>query len=100
MSNLEQFRQEARAWLDENCPESMRTPIRSFEEIYSGGRKPEIEHPDQVTWCERMAARGWTVPHWPREYGGGGLDKREVKVLREEETERRFIAALIHEISD
>jgi alkylation response protein AidB-like acyl-CoA dehydrogenase len=31
-----------------------------------------------------MAQRGWTVPHWPKEYGGGGLDKDELKVLREE----------------
>lgn len=84
MSDLEQFRQEARAWLEENCPESMRTPISGFEDIFSGGRKPEIDHPDQVVWCERMAARGWTVPHWPAEYGGGGLDKPRVKILREE----------------
>jgi len=31
-----------------------------------------------------MAERGWTVPHWPKEYGGGGLSSGEVKVLREE----------------
>jgi acyl-CoA dehydrogenase len=31
-----------------------------------------------------MAERGWTVPHWPREYGGGGLTGEEVRVLREE----------------
>jgi alkylation response protein AidB-like acyl-CoA dehydrogenase len=31
-----------------------------------------------------MAARGWTVPHWPKEYGGAGLDKEKVKILREE----------------
>ena len=84
MSDPEQFRQEASAWLEENCPASMRTPIRSFEEIYSGGRNPEIDHPDQVVWCERMAEKGWTVPHWPREYGGGGLEKQEIKILREE----------------
>jgi alkylation response protein AidB-like acyl-CoA dehydrogenase len=84
VSDLEQFRQETRAWLEENCPASMREPVTSFEGIYSGGRNPEVEHPDQVIWCERMAERGWTVPHWPKEYGGGGLDSAEVKVLREE----------------
>ena len=31
-----------------------------------------------------MAERGWTVPHWPKEYGGGGLDSEELKVLKEE----------------
>jgi acyl-CoA dehydrogenase len=84
VSDLEQFRQETRAWLEENCPESMRTPISGFEDIFPGGRKPEIDHPDQVVWCERMASRGWTVPHWPAEYGGGGLDRPRVKILREE----------------
>ena len=84
MSDIEQFRSETRAWLEENCPASMRTPVDSFEDLFMGGRKPEIDHPDQVVWCDRMAARGWTVPHWPREYGGGGLSREEVKVLRQE----------------
>ena len=84
MSNLEQFRQETRTWLEENCPESMRVPVRNFEDIYNGGRDPEIEHPDQKVWCDLMGAKGWTVPHWPTEYGGGGLNKEEVKVLSEE----------------
>jgi acyl-CoA dehydrogenase len=84
VSDLDQFRQDTRAWLEENCPDSMRTPARSFEDMFSGGRNPEYEHPDQLLWCERMAERGWTVPHWPVEYGGGGLDKAQVKVLREE----------------
>jgi acyl-CoA dehydrogenase len=84
LSDLEQFRQETRAWLQENCPQSMRTPARGFEDFYSGGRNPEMEHPDQKVWCDRMASRGWTVPHWPKEYGGGGLDKAEVKILHQE----------------
>ncbi len=84
MSTLEQFRHETRAWLEANCPQSMRTPVKGFDDFYSGGRKPEIEHPDQPVWCERMAERGWTVPHWPREYSGGGLDSAQVKVLHEE----------------
>lgn len=86
MSNLDTFRQEARSWLEDNCPESMRAPVAGFEDIYMGGRKPEVRHPDQVSWCERMAERGWTVPHWPKEYGGGGLDPHQVRVLKEEMT--------------
>ena len=84
MTETEAFRRDTRAWLAANCPESMRQPVHSFEDIYVGGRKPEIEHPEQPLWCERMAERGWTVPHWPREYGGGGLDSEQVRVLREE----------------
>ncbi|MEH6583379.1 MAG: acyl-CoA dehydrogenase family protein [Halioglobus sp.] len=84
MSDLEQFRQETRTWLEENCPESMRVPVTGFEDSYNGGRQPEIAHPDQKIWCDRMAAKGWTVPHWPAAYGGGGLDKAQCKVLAEE----------------
>lgn len=84
MNQLDAFRHEAREWLAANCPESMRQPVASFEDIYNGGRRPEVEHPDQPLWCERMAERGWTVPHWPKEYGGGGLSSDQVKVLKEE----------------
>ena len=84
MSDLDQFRQETRAWLEANCPEAMRQPVSGFEDIYNGGRVPEIDHPDQKVWCDRMAEKGWTVPHWPKEYGGGGLSAEEVKVLRQE----------------
>ena len=84
MSDLEQFRQETRTWLEENCPVSMREPVKGFDDYYNGGRNPEIDHPDQKIWCDRMAERGWTVPHWPREYGGGGLDKEQLKVLKQE----------------
>jgi len=84
VNDLEQFRQGARAWLEENCPLSMREPVKGFDDLYNGGRKPEIDHPDQKVWCDRMAERGWTVPHWPREYGGGGLDREQLKVLRQE----------------
>lgn len=84
MSKLEEFRAETRAWLEDNCPPAMRQPVRSFEDLYMGGRSPEVKHPEQKLWCDRMVARGWTVPHWPQEYGGGGLDKDECKVLEQE----------------
>lgn len=84
MSDLDAFRAETREWLEANCPESMRQPVTSFEDIYTGGRNPEVMIAEQPLWCERMAERGWTVPHWPKEYGGGGLDGEEVKVLKEE----------------
>ena len=31
-----------------------------------------------------MADRGWTMPMWPAEYGGGGLSKEQTGVLEEE----------------
>jgi alkylation response protein AidB-like acyl-CoA dehydrogenase len=82
--DLDQFRLETRAWLEENCPPSMRTPIQSDKEATWGGRNPYFAHPDQKLWMDRMGARGWTVPDWPSTYGGGGLSAAETKILREE----------------
>jgi alkylation response protein AidB-like acyl-CoA dehydrogenase len=84
MSDTEQFRQETRAWLEENCPESMRLPEQDDYDQYWGGRDPEMKHPDQKLWADRMGERGWTTPEWPSEYGGGGLSKEQSKILREE----------------
>ncbi len=84
MSDLEQFRAETRAWLEENCPEDMRKPMKSFDDACWGGRNYVPSSEGQKLWLERMGARGWTVPTWPKEYGGGGLSKDEAKVLEQE----------------
>jgi alkylation response protein AidB-like acyl-CoA dehydrogenase len=31
-----------------------------------------------------MAEKGWTVPAWPTEYGGGGLDNKDQLILQQE----------------
>ena len=83
MTTLEEFRAETRAWLTANCPPSMRTPMPDDERVW-GGRRASFKQPDSRTWFERMVARGWTVPTWPVEYGGGGLDTQHALVLKEE----------------
>ncbi|WP_395614412.1 acyl-CoA dehydrogenase family protein [Allosphingosinicella sp.] len=84
MSDLESFRAETRAWLEANCPPEMREPMRDESDACWGGRNPTFKNPAQKQWMEVMAARGWTVPDWPREYGGGGLSPEETKILRQE----------------
>ena len=84
MRELEEFRSEARAFLDENCPLEMREPIRSEGDICWGGRNWVFRSDAQKHWLEAMAARGWTVPDWPKDYGGGGLSADEARVLKEE----------------
>jgi alkylation response protein AidB-like acyl-CoA dehydrogenase len=84
MAELEEFRTETRAWLGANCPPEMREPVRGEEDICWGGRNPVYKNDAQRLWMEAMAARGWTVPDWPREYGGGGLSPAETKILRQE----------------
>jgi acyl-CoA dehydrogenase len=84
MTDLETFRAEARAWLDANCPPEMREPVRTEKDAVWGGRDQSAMSPAQKQWMDAMASRGWTVPDWPKEYGGGGLSPAETKVLREE----------------
>ncbi|MCB1691181.1 MAG: acyl-CoA dehydrogenase family protein [Pseudomonadales bacterium] len=80
MSDLAAFRQETRAWLAENCPPGARGP----GEVSNGSTKIRIQDADTRQWLGRMVEKGWTVPTWPKAYGGGGLSKEEYVVLLEE----------------
>jgi len=82
--NLEEFRQQTRAWLEEKCPVSMRKPIKSDKDQCWGGRKWVFVNDEQRLWLERASEKGWTVPQWPKEYGGGGLSREEAKILQQE----------------
>jgi acyl-CoA dehydrogenase len=84
MTPEESFRKDVRDWLQANCPESMRSSYRSEADVCWGGRDFQFQSEDQRLWLERMAAKGWTAPAWPKEYGGGGLGRKEVKILKEE----------------
>ena len=84
MTDLDRFRSDVRTWLEANCPEEMRQPIRSEADICWGGRNWTFQSDAQRDWLEAMAERGWTVPDWPRDYGGGGLSPEEARMLKEE----------------
>ena len=83
MQSLQEFREETRNWLGQNCPESMQTPMVQ-EEVVWGGRNAIFTNLESEDWLQRMARKGWTCPTWPSEYGGGGLDKDQAVVLGEE----------------
>ena len=75
------FRGEARDWLADNCPQSLREGLGGYT---AGGRKAVYANPDTKLWLDRMAERGWTAPTWPQAYGGGGLDVEQHAILNEE----------------
>jgi len=84
VSELNQFRSDVRAWLEANCPQSMRRPYASEADICWGGRDWKFQSDGQETWLRRMGEKGWTAPSWPVQYGGGGLDREHVKILKQE----------------
>src|ERR1700682_5021551 len=54
------------------------------EDTFWAGRNTKCSSEPQRVWFERMRDKGWTVPHWPKEYGGAGLDPEETKIVRQE----------------
>jgi alkylation response protein AidB-like acyl-CoA dehydrogenase len=57
----------------------MRLGAVHFEDAY------EVYRTDAaIEWRDRAAARGWTAPAWPTQYGGGGLAKEQHQVLAQE----------------
>jgi len=84
MSDLEAFRAEIRAWIEDNCPPDMRQPVQGEDDICWGGRNFMFKNEAQKAWLDACVAKGYTVADWPRAYGGAGLAPAEAKIWREE----------------
>ncbi len=78
--DLDTFRATARAWLEENFPASLRTAAGAAIALAEG---PAPEG-DALNWQRAMGAKGWGTPTWPAEYGGGGLNAAQARVLQQE----------------
>ena len=80
----ETFRADLRDWLQANCPDEMRDGDTSDDSICWGGKNWTFASAAQKDWLNRCAAQGYTVPTWPKAYGGAGLDRAREKVFHEE----------------
>lgn len=69
------FREEVRAFIAARLPPSIRERLRQ-------GHLPNRE--DTITWQRILAERGWSAPHWPKEYGGAALSQAERLILLDE----------------
>ena len=78
---LDAFQAEAALWLDENFPKSLG---KDPEALLALVMSPAEATGDYKLWKERMGAKGWGVPTWPKQYGGGGLSPAEARVLQQE----------------
>ncbi|WP_411288314.1 acyl-CoA dehydrogenase family protein [Phenylobacterium sp.] len=77
--DLEDFRAEARGWLEANFPKSLKgaqNPMMREER--------DAPSADQEAWRKAVGEKGWGVPTWPSQYGGGGLAGPEARVLQQE----------------
>jgi len=78
--DVEAFRAEARTWLDENFPASLKAdPAAQLADMMGGALTP-----DAALWKKRMGEKGWGTPTWPKAYGGGELSRTEARILAEE----------------
>ena len=74
------FRAEVREWLAANFPKSLAHKDSSLSALEG----PTNESADEKAWRTAMGEKGWGVPTWPREYGGGGLDRKQAAIVQEE----------------
>lgn len=83
------FRQQVRALIAERLPERYRGSgegAHRHERTWEFDRKSDDpERRDAaVSWSDALAEHSWVAPHWPEEYGGGGLSSMEQSILKQE----------------
>ena len=78
---LDSFAKEVDAWIEDNCPPSMRTPMPVSEQVWASS-SIQFPNTDSKAWFDAMVSKGWCTPEWPVEYGGGGLSFEESKILK------------------
>jgi alkylation response protein AidB-like acyl-CoA dehydrogenase len=69
------FREEVHHWLKFNLPEDIRQKVIGYQ---------ELTKEDYQLWHKILAAKGWSVPHWPVEWGGTGWDMTQRYIYDEE----------------
>jgi alkylation response protein AidB-like acyl-CoA dehydrogenase len=94
--DLTTFRTEVAAWLKANYPAELRgAGAKTDPEAMWGGRAFVGSNDPQIVWMKRMAARGWTTPTWPTQYGGGGLSPEQARILEQEMTRGGYRPAVV-----
>ncbi len=71
----EAFRQEVRSWLADNLPADIRDKVVGYQ---------HLSKEDFIRWHKILAAKGWSVPHWPVETGGTGWNITQRYIYDEE----------------
>ena len=69
------FRNEVRDWLAAHLPDDIRDKVTGY--------RPLLKE-DFIRWHKILAAKGWSVPHWPVETGGTGWNITQRYIFDEE----------------
>jgi alkylation response protein AidB-like acyl-CoA dehydrogenase len=69
------FRNEVRDWLSANLPQDIRDKVVGYQ---------HLSRDDIMRWHRILAKKGWSVPHWPVEWGGTGWDITQRYIFNEE----------------
>lgn len=71
------FRDEVRQFLDTELSADLRLVGRRTAGIFT-------DYDDGLAWFRILARRGWSVPHWPVEWGGCGWTPRQADIFSSE----------------
>ena len=69
------FRNEVRDWLSANLPQDIRDKVVGYQ---------HLSRDDIMRWHRILAKKGWSVPHWPVEWGDTGWDITQRYIFNEE----------------
>ena len=89
------FRDEVRTFINERFPGNYRPDENREQSLepedvhgYDWPADRKSEDPERrkaaMQWARALAEKGWTAPHWPKEYGGAGLGIVEHFIFTEE----------------
>ena len=88
------FRTEVRSFIQGSLPGFYRARIDSGMPpgLEADWQEDMAEGTDEAKaaaseWAEALSTKGWVAPHWPTEYGGGGMTPMEQFIYRQEMAE-------------
>jgi alkylation response protein AidB-like acyl-CoA dehydrogenase len=79
-TDLDAFRKEVREWVEANFPASLKGKPNPM----AGEGRAEKPTADQEAWRKAVGEKGWGTPTWPKQYGGGGLNPAQARIIQGE----------------
>ncbi len=78
------FRAEVREFIENNYPQN----------IDSSGVRDELSREDMLAWHKILGKKGWSVPAWPKEYGGTDWTPTQRYIWGEENARKNTVMPL------